>query len=114
MPTTTEDILPEDLPALLGLPPASQNIYQSQHCFFTTPLEWNGSPPEYTDYWSFSEMTCFSSTTEQILNAETGASFYLSKDLSYSDFFWFFVVSVVLIFWIFKTIWGFLNRFFNV
>jgi hypothetical protein len=74
-------------------------MIESQHCYFSAPVEIGTTT-------QFSEMTCFSSTTEQITGTTT--DFYLNKVVSYGDFliiFFLFLFSAMMIFnFIFKFI----------
>jgi hypothetical protein len=70
------------------------------NCIFSEPVLFTGEPPATTtDIWQFSEMECFSSSTELIQNASTGAEFYLQKSIDYGDV-------LILIFFLLFAIFG--------
>jgi hypothetical protein len=93
--TSTPEIIPEEFPEQLFLGvPTSESQYQAQHCYFSEPVYWKKEvmsllPVDSTigkgDNWNFSQVVCFSSTTEKITNPTTGGNFYLDKTLSYGD-----------------------------
>jgi hypothetical protein len=110
--TSTEEILIEEPLSdqlLLGIPNTPNS--QSQRCYLTQPVWFStttGGPAGGTwKNWNYSEITCFSSTTELISNQSTGGKFYLDKTLNYGDAILIWFATLFTFYLIFKTAYNF-------
>lgn len=75
------------------------------NCIFSEPVLFDGNPPTTTEnIWQFSKVDCFSSTTELIQNANTGAEFYLNKTINYGEVLVLVFLFLFAVFGIFKII----------
>jgi hypothetical protein len=75
---------------------------ENLNCVFSEPVDFQRNIPlTKQDFWNFSKMTCFSSSTELIENSENGSEFYLSKTINYGDI---LVLTFLLLFAIFGIV----------
>ena len=82
-----------------------------ENCELSEPKDFQGNPPATsTDIWNYQKMVCSSTpeTIELVENASTGASFYISKQLSYGDILLITFLTLFLIFGIFKFLIDFI------
>lgn len=76
-------------------------------CDFSTPLNFEGNAPSAGEPFAFSEINCIDEKYQNIQNLNSGANFYLDKNVSYGDiltvFFLIFFSCVI----VFKILWNF-------
>lgn len=74
-------------------------------CEFQSPRTWEDlEPTSKTDLWNYTEMKCYDTNLELIQNTETGAEFYIQKNIDYGDSIIIFFLLLFAIFGIVKII----------
>ena len=81
------------------------------NCNFSQPVNYQGVPPGKNDPFAFTQMTCISTTKEQVVGPGMGSgTFWISKQLDYGQV---LILTFLLIFFvgfITKFLWNFVKQ----